>query len=145
MASLLRAFNECLFGVDYHEVFIASKENVMAANILRTLFNADEGGKDLKKRVEDIVGERGWTKDIAKAVLGGIENGLKQSAQMGKAIKEAFGKAINEAVDFAYKHLYFCVLIAVGVLAILMPWVLEALGFAKLGALLKVRCILLNL
>jgi hypothetical protein len=133
MASLLRALNECLFGADYHEVSIASEEDVMAANILRTLFSADEGGKDLKKRVEEIVKERGWTENIAKAVLGGIENGLKQGAQMGKAMKEASGKAINEAVDFAHEHPYFCALIAVGVLAILMPWVLEALGFAELG------------
>ena len=89
MVSLLRAINECLFGADHHEVFIASEENVMAANILRTLFSADEGGEDLKKRVQDVVGVRGWTENIAKAVLGGIENGLKQGAQMGKAMKEA--------------------------------------------------------
>jgi len=75
MVSLLQAINECLFGADHHEVFIASEENVMAANILRTLFNADEGGEDLKKRVQDVVGVRGWTENIAKAVLGGIENG----------------------------------------------------------------------
>jgi hypothetical protein len=133
MASLLRAINECLFGTDYHEVIITSQENIMAANILRTLFSADEGGKDLKKRVEDIVGVSGWTENIAKTVLGGIESGLKQGAQMGKAMKEASGKAINEAVDFAHEHPYFCALIAVEVLAILMPWVLEALGFAELG------------
>jgi len=133
MVSLLRAINECLFGADHHEVFIASEENVMAANILRTLFSADDGGEDLKKRVQDVVGVRGWTENIAKAVLGGIENGLKQGAQMGKAMKEASGKAIDEAVDFAHEHPYFCALVAVGVLAILMPWVLEALGFAELG------------
>jgi ElaB/YqjD/DUF883 family membrane-anchored ribosome-binding protein len=133
MASLLQAINECLFGADYHEVFIASEENVMAANILSTLFSADEGGKNLKKRLQDIVGQRGWTEVIAKAVLGGIENGLKQGAQMGKAMKEASRRAINEAVDFAHEHPYFFALIAVGVLAILMPWVLEALGFAQLG------------
>ncbi len=133
MVSLLRAINECLFGADHYEVFIASEENVMAANILRTLFSADEGGEDLKKRVQDVVGVRGWTENIAKAVLGGIENGLKQGAQMGKAMKEASGKAIDEAVDFAHEHPYFCALVAVGVLAILMPWVLEALGFAEIG------------
>jgi hypothetical protein len=133
MACLLRAINECLFGADYHEVSIASEENVIAANILRTLFSADKGGKDLKKRVQDIVRERGWTENIAKAILGGIKNGLKQGVQMGKAMKEASRKAIDEAIDFAHEHLYFCALIAVRVLAILMPWVLKALGFAELG------------
>jgi len=52
---------------------------------------------------------------------------------MGKAMKEASGKAIDEAVDLAHEHPYFCALVAVGVLAILMPWLLEALGFAELG------------
>jgi len=88
MASLLQAINECLFGADRHEVFIASEENLLAANIVGILFSADEGGEDLKKRVQDVVGVRGWTENIAKAVLGGIENGLKQGAQMGKAMKE---------------------------------------------------------
>jgi hypothetical protein len=83
--------------------------------------------------VQDIVRERGWTENIAKAILGGIENGLKQGVQMGKAMREASGKAIDEAVDFAHDHPYFCALVAVGVLVILMPWVLEALGFAELG------------
>lgn len=105
----------------------------MAADILRTLFSANESGKHMKKSVQDIVGERGWRGNLAKAILGGIENGLKQGVQMGKAMKEASGKAIDEAVDFAHDHPHFCALIAVGVLAILMPWALEALGFAELG------------
>lgn len=133
MASLLRVIHECLFGADYHDLNVGSEENATAADILRTLFSADEGGKHLKKSVSDIVGERGWTENIAKAVLGGIENGLKQGVQMGKAMKEAFEKAVAEAADFAHDHPYFCALIAVGILVILMPWALEALGFAELG------------
>ncbi|RDL37478.1 Uncharacterized protein BP5553_04911 [Venustampulla echinocandica] len=133
MASLLRAIHDCLFGTDYNEVNISSEENVIAADILRTLFSADQGGKHLKKSVQEIVGERGWTENIAKAILGGIENGLKQGVQVGMAMKEASEKAIAEAADFAHDHPYFCALIAIGILAILMPWVLEVLGFAELG------------
>lgn len=83
--------------------------------------------------MQDIVGDRGWTENLAKNILGGIENGLKQGVLMGKAMKEASEKAITTAAGFAHDHPYFCALIAVGILAVLMPWVLEALGFAELG------------
>ncbi|KFY04391.1 hypothetical protein V491_09368 [Pseudogymnoascus sp. VKM F-3775] len=52
---------------------------------------------------------------------------------MGATMTEAFEKAVSEASGLAHEHPYFCALIAVGILAILMPWVLEALGFAELG------------
>ncbi|TVY52331.1 hypothetical protein LCER1_G007903 [Lachnellula cervina] len=133
MDSLTQTIYECLFGAEYYEVNPASDDNTKAADVLRALFSANEGGEHLKKSVHDIVGERGWTENLAKAILGGIENALKQGAQMGKTMADASEKAIAEAVGFARDHPYFCALIAVGVLAILMPWVLEALGFAELG------------
>jgi hypothetical protein len=83
--------------------------------------------------VQDIVGEYGWTENIAKAVLGGLEDALKKGVQGGQVMKEAFKKVISEAPKFAYNHPYFCTLIALGILALLMPLVLEALGFANLG------------
>lgn len=133
MASLLQAIHECLFGPNRDKVNITIEENTTAADVLRTLFSADQGGKHLKKSTQDIVGKLGWTENIAKAILGGVENALRQGVQMGKAMREASEKAIAEAAGFAQDHPYFCALIAVGVLAILMPWVLEALGFAELG------------
>lgn len=134
MAFTLQAIKECLFGTD-DQIAPATNEKVLAADILETVFSADDGGKVLKKKLQDIVGEYGWTENLAKRILGGIENGIKQGAQMGQAMKDASGRAIEEARDFASEHPYFCALIAVGVLAVLMPWVLEALGFAELGPL----------
>ena len=133
MATLLRAIHECLFGVNHHLVNNSCEENIIARDILITLFNAHQGDKHLEKSMQDIIGERGWTENIAKGILGGIENGLKQGVKMGATMAEAFEKAISEASRFAHEHPYFCALIAVGILAILMPWVLEALGFAELG------------
>ena len=133
VASLLSAIYECLFGVDHQPINNSSNENVIAGYILRTLFDAHEGGAHLKKSVQDIIGERGWTENIAIIILRGIENGLKQVMPMGATMTEAFEKAVSEASGLAHEHPYFCALIAVGILAILMPWVLEALGFAELG------------
>lgn len=133
MASLLSAIYECLFGVDQHPINNSCDENIIAGDVLRTLFDAHQGGAHLKKSVQDIIGERGWTENIAILILRGVENGLKQGIEMGATMTEAFEKAVSEASGFAHEHPYFCALIAVGILAILMPWVLEALGFAELG------------
>ncbi|KFY20892.1 hypothetical protein V491_03339 [Pseudogymnoascus sp. VKM F-3775] len=135
MASLLRAIHECIFGVDQHLVNSSREENIIAGDVLRTLFSAHQGGKLLEKSMQDIIGDRGWTENIAKAILGGVENGLRQGIKMGGAMAEAFEKAFSEASGFAHDHPFFCALIAVGILAILMPWLLEALGFAELGPL----------
>jgi hypothetical protein len=48
-------------------------------------------------------------------------------------MEEAFRKMVSEATEFAYNHPYLCTLIALGILALLILRVLEALGFAKLG------------
>ena len=39
--------------------------------------------------MQDIVKNCGWTENIAKAILGGVENGLKQVIKMGKIMIEA--------------------------------------------------------
>jgi hypothetical protein len=101
--------------------------------VLQALLSTEKGALDLKKTVQDIVGEYGWTENIAKVILGGLEDALKKGVQGGQVMKEAFKKVISEAPNFAHNHPYFCTLIALGILALLLPWVLEALGFAKLG------------
>ena len=59
---------------------------------------------------------------------------------MNGALKEAYDKACDAAKaieGFAAEHpiatAVFCTVIALGVLVILAPYVLEALGFAELG------------
>lgn len=52
---------------------------------------------------------------------------------MGQAMKSAFDKAIKEVAEFPHDHPIFCTLLALGILVVLSPWVLKALGFAELG------------
>ncbi len=52
---------------------------------------------------------------------------------MGQAMKEAFEKSVKEATDFAHNHPVYFTLIALGILVILTPWAIEALGFGELG------------
>ena len=52
---------------------------------------------------------------------------------MAQAMKDAFEKATSAAVGFARDHPVYCTIIALGILVILAPWVIEALGFGELG------------
>lgn len=52
---------------------------------------------------------------------------------MTKASLNTLTQAKHTAVRFTEDHLVYIILIALGILAILMPWVLEILGFDDLG------------
>ena len=56
---------------------------------------------------------------------------------MGNAMKKAFDKASSAAKEFAQKHPVYTAaiitIIAIGMLVVITPWVVEALGFGELG------------
>lgn len=103
---------------------------IEVVNILRT---AEKDGHDLKRKFDDAVGTTGWTEDIAIAILGALEQALNDTATVGQVMKEALEKAAHEAYEFAREHPVFCTVLALGVLVLLAPWVIEALGFGELG------------
>ena len=56
--------------------------------------------------------------------------------KLGAAVRDAYHKAwqtANEIAGFVIQHPVKCTVIALGVLVIIAPWVIEALGFAELG------------
>lgn len=58
---------------------------------------------------------------------------------MGGPMKEAFDKATAAASDFVHEHptlvAGLAILVAIGILVILVPWAVRALGFAERGPL----------
>jgi hypothetical protein len=55
---------------------------------------------------------------------------------MGPAIKDAYDRAIEESKkikEFVQENPLFCSLIALGIITLLMPWLLGALGFGAEG------------
>jgi hypothetical protein len=48
-------------------------------------------------------------------------------------MKDAFEKATGAAIEFAKEHPVYFTIITLGVLVILAPWVIEALGFVEAG------------
>lgn len=108
----------------------------LAADILSTLHAAEANDEDLVRQIEDIVHETGWYEDLAAAVLNGLEATLKAAAPLGEAMKDAYdlaAQAVAVVWGFAQDHPVFCALVALGILVILVPWAVEALGFAELG------------
>ncbi|TIC92429.1 hypothetical protein CH35J_010060 [Colletotrichum higginsianum] len=102
-------------------------------DILRT---AEKGGKNLERRLRNIVTVNSWTEELAKYILRGIEYLVQHRDTIGQVVRDAMDKAIEAAesvFQFAKDHPVFVTLIAIGVLVLVSPWVLEALGFGELG------------
>ncbi len=143
---LLQAFLDCLGGRDDDST---SPRNIPAGlypgppktfaqmqqanKVVATMAAAEKPGQELRAGVNQIVHPTSWTESLARCVLERLERILRDGSKMGPALKEAFDKAVNAAEGFARDHPVYTTLIALGVLAILLPWVVEALGFAALG------------
>ena len=112
-----------------------------AASVVSALLNAEKPGRDLAVSLDTIVHQAGgWSEYIAAAILTGVENALKAGSKMNQPMKDAYTKALDAALtmeEFAHEHPIltgvFCTVVALGVLAILTPWILEILGFEALG------------
>ena len=110
--------------------------------ILSALLNAEKPSWVLQASIEDIaVQAGGWSEWLAVSVLNALQKLLKEGAEVLRgAMKEAYDKAriaAEKSKDFARDHpLYtvaICVVIALGVLVILSPVIIHALGFTAAG------------
>ncbi|EXF77594.1 hypothetical protein CFIO01_11671 [Colletotrichum fioriniae PJ7] len=102
-------------------------------DILRT---AEKGGKDLEHRLRNIVTVNSWTEELAKYILSGVEGLVRHRDTIGQVVRETVDKsteAADSVFEFAKEHPVFVTIIAIGVLVIVAPWVVEALGFGELG------------
>lgn len=115
--------------------------DTIVTEVVSILRAAEKHGARLTRQLDDAVGVEGWTEWIAEKVLAGLEAVLKEGREkIGPAMAQAFDKA-SEAADnvfqFAKDHPVatagLLTILAVGVLVVLAPVVVEALGFAELG------------
>jgi len=102
-------------------------------SILLEAKTADPSDVRLKAALRDTVGTCGYYDRLAKWILEKLANSLRDGAALGNTVKEASERAIVAAADFVKEHPAYCTLIAIGILVIMAPWVLELLGFAELG------------
>ena len=113
----------------------AKQEEKLAADVVNVLFSSD--GQSLKQQLDDMLRTYGWYESLAKRILNRLINALNAGKTMGGAMKRAFDRAYEVTNDFVQKHPIFAAaiitVIAIGVLVLLVPLVVEALGFAELG------------
>lgn len=112
-----------------------------AGRIVNALFEANEDGFPLIAHIDGIAHQAGgWSEWLADMTRKGIEIALKAGKEMNAVMAAAYAKACEAArifEHFAKDHplatAVFVTLIAIGVLVILAPYVLEMLGFGELG------------
>jgi ElaB/YqjD/DUF883 family membrane-anchored ribosome-binding protein len=118
-----------------------TQERECASRVVSTLTLAKKADLALEATIQDIVHQAGgWSEWCAAAILSALETVLKAGSEMNAAMQEAYEKACDAAKaieGFAAEHpiatAVFCTVIALGVLVVLAPYVVEALGFGELG------------
>lgn len=110
--------------------------------IISALLNTKKPGPALYVVIQDLAAQAGgWSEWLAVSVLNAVQKILQEGSNLLRgAMKEAYDKAqiaVEHIKDFARDHpLYttaICVVVALGVLVILLPWVIHALGFMAAG------------
>ncbi|KIM35797.1 hypothetical protein M413DRAFT_79042 [Hebeloma cylindrosporum] len=108
----------------------------LAEEILSSLYSANAWHYEyLTRRLNSSAGTR-WYEDLAATVLARLENEIKAGAPMGERMRYAYDTAsrlIEAMWQFAKDHPLFVALVALGILVILAPWAVRALGFGELG------------
>ncbi|OWY57060.1 hypothetical protein AA0119_g9687 [Alternaria tenuissima] len=108
-----------------------------ADNVVAILLTTSLTGPALHMQLDSVVGASGWRSNMAKYVLDKLTAALQASHErLGPTIRSAYHRAWEAAQSiegFVIEHPVMCTVIALGVLAVVAPWVLEALGFAELG------------
>ncbi|KAL8423886.1 hypothetical protein RB596_003924 [Gaeumannomyces avenae] len=109
--------------------------------VVELLRTAEKNGPSLQSRVRGAVGARGWTENVARAVVSRLETVIKEGRdKVGQALAEVIDRAeeaAKAAFEFSKENPYlvagFATIVAIGVLVLVAPWAVEALGFARLG------------
>ncbi|KAJ4317712.1 hypothetical protein N0V94_004785 [Neodidymelliopsis sp. IMI 364377] len=90
-------------------------------------------GVDIKSRM----GSYGMTPDLAKNTLERLTEMIRTSQEKTSPAFRAAYKTARESAQviegFAQDHPVFALVVALGVLAIMAPWILHLLGFTELG------------
>ena len=87
----------------------------------------------LRKDLNNAVSTLSWSERLASAILACLEAALRNGVKLGKTVELAGEKAMAAAEGFAKDHPVYFTLIALGVLVLVAPWVLDLLGFAEMG------------
>ncbi|KAJ0426134.1 hypothetical protein BJY00DRAFT_307635 [Aspergillus carlsbadensis] len=131
MAFLLTSTLDCIFGAQASTNSPLTTSQT-ASSIVTKIMTA-ESPSDLQKQLQDDLHSTSWTEPFARSILHTIVSAISTGAQTAAAATTALVRAKDAATEFETEQPVYATLLAIGVLAILTPWVLEILGFGELG------------
>jgi hypothetical protein len=112
----------------------------LADEIVGKLFAAEKNDAALQADLQSAIHAYGWYDGLAHAILAALENAIKLREEMGPAVKAAYEKAVeavNKVKEWAEAHpemaTVIVTLIALGIIALMVPWLMAYLGFAEEG------------
>jgi hypothetical protein len=154
MASLLKLL-ECCFVDDESSTFtkhrteteyslFSDKEGPtpteVADQIVSKLFNAKKNDAALQSDLQSTIHAYGWYDNLAAAIISALEKAISLREYMGPAMKAAYLRsvtAVKQVKAWAEEHPEMAgvivTLVALGVLALMIPWLMGFLGFVEEG------------
>ncbi|RMZ71316.1 lincomycin-condensing lmbA [Pyrenophora seminiperda CCB06] len=109
----------------------------VAEDVVTIILRTSITGPALRMKLDSIVSRYGWSDNVAKLVLSKLSQALTDPHEkLASPARDAYNKACEAATrtrGFLLQPPFLCTVNALGVLAILAPWVLEVLGFGELG------------
>ncbi|EYE99708.1 uncharacterized protein EURHEDRAFT_407701 [Aspergillus ruber CBS 135680] len=130
--SFLSSILPCLFGDVADTSSLTTTTNHAASNIITAILTSPTT-VELQKTVNEQVAVTGWTDSLVEAILRGLTTAVEAGAALARPAADALKKATDAAIDFKKDHPVYATLIALGILFVLLPWVLELLGFTESG------------
>jgi len=113
-------------------------------SFIEILFVSEKGGMDLRLALDGIVEMDYWKRDSAGAVFEALQKAIQTARPMSDLVWDIHRKVINilSGIEgFGKDYQVSCALVALGILVVLSPRVIEALGFAEGGIVEGKRCI----
>ena len=115
-----------------------------ADRFLHSLRTAKHAGPELQLRLRDIASTNGWKDSLAQKILNGIAAMIREGDRLTGAMGEMVQDVSQKAHQFARDHPTYAnllsfggyTLLAFGILVLVAPWVLTALGFGEEGPVL---------
>jgi len=112
----------------------------IADDVIAKIFAAERNDAALQADLQSTIHAYGWYDGLAATILAALENAIKTGKEMAPAVKSAYEKsvtAMKKIEEWAEEHPEMAVvittLVALGILALMIPWLMAYLGFAEEG------------
>lgn len=111
-------------------------------SFITTLYTAEKPDSELQQTLNNDFNKPIRTTSLrqsfARAIFEALRKAIETARPMGLALGEIYERVVDilDTIEgFARNHPIICSVIALGILVVVAPWVLEALGFAEGGIL----------